>query len=247
MGAAAAALAVVAIVVVTLLVTNRNDGATTTEPATTPSVEPSASAPATPSASAADNPCPAPPGSVAKPKSWPSAPPKADAAGKTFTVTLKTSCGDIGLTLDGTKAPQAVASSVFLAKNGFYDNTPCHRLTTAGIFVLQCGDPTGTGSGGPGYSYGPVENAPSNNVYPAGTVAMARQSGDGSSMGSQFFLVYQESSIPSDGAGGYTVLGKITSGLDALKKVTEGGVKNGGGDGEPARAVSIVSSVVKAG
>ena len=116
-----------------------------------------------------------------------------------------------------------MASTVFLSRQGFYDSTPCHRLTTEGIYVLQCGDPTGTGTGGPGYSYGPVENAPTDNVYPAGTVAMARQGGNGNSMGSQFFLVYKDSTIPSDAAGGYTVLGKITDGLDILEKIAAGG------------------------
>jgi len=151
------------------------------------------------------------------------------------------------LALDGAKAPQAVASFVFLAKKGFFDYTPCHRLTTQGIYVLQCGDPTGTGTGGPGYSYGPVENAPKNDVYPAGTIAMARQGGNASSMGSQFFLVYKDSTIPSDAAGGYTVMGKITGGLDVLEKVAAGGVAGGTGDGAPARAVSITGTTVAEG
>jgi peptidyl-prolyl cis-trans isomerase B (cyclophilin B) len=181
------------------------------------------------------------------PSSWPTPPPPADAKGKTFALTLKTTCGAITLTLDGSRAPQAVASTIFLAQKGFYDGTPCHRLTTQGIFVLQCGDPTGTGSGGPGYSYGPVENAPADNVYPAGTVAMARQGGNGSSMGSQFFLVYQDSTIPSDAAGGYTVMGSVTGGLDVLKTIADGGVAGGGGDGAPTRAVSIESTTVAPG
>jgi peptidyl-prolyl cis-trans isomerase B (cyclophilin B) len=246
-GAALAAVAVVGVVVVVMVLGNRGDNGPTTQLATSPSASPSGEPSPSSSAGAAPNPCPAPPANAPKPGSWKTAPPKSDAAGKAFTVTLSTSCGDIGIALDGAKAPQAVASTVFLAKNGFYNNTPCHRLTTAGIFVLQCGDPTGTGGGGPGFSYGPVENAPGNNVYPAGTVAMARQGDNGSSMGSQFFLVYKESSIPSDSAGGYTVMGRITSGLDVLQKIAEGGVKDGGSDGGPARPVSIVSTSVKAG
>ncbi len=82
-----------------------------------------------------------------------------------------------------------------LAESGYFDGTSCHRLTTSGIYVLQCGDPTGTGTGDPGYKFGPVENAPTDDVYPAGTVAMARQGGDADSMGSQFFLVYEDSTI----------------------------------------------------
>ena len=106
--------------------------------------------------------------------------------------------------------------------------------------MLQCGDPTGTGTGGPGYSYGPVENAPKDDVYPAGTVAMARQGGNGNSMGSQFFLVYKDSTIPSDAAGGYTVFGKITGGLTRLEKVAAGGGSARQPDGatRPARCRS---------
>lgn len=183
----------------------------------------------------------------AHPKSWAKPPATSLAAGKTWDLTLTTSCGPIDVKLDGAKAPKAVSSMVFLAQQGFLDSTPCHRLTTDKIYVLQCGDPTGSGSGGPGYTYGPVENAPKNGVYPAGTVAMARHPNDGSSMGSQFFLVYKDSPIPSDTAGGYTVLGTITSGLDVVKKVAAGGVTEGSqpGDGAPVRAVSILSTAVK--
>src|SRR5690606_22140275 len=126
------------------------------------------------------------------------------AEGRTWQVGLTTTAGGLSLELDGAAAPQAVASFVTLAEDGFFDGTTCHRLVTSGIFVLQCGDPTGTGTGGPGYAYGPIENAPADDVYPAGTVAMARMENDGSSMGSQFFLVYEDSTIPSDAAGGYT-------------------------------------------
>ena len=91
-----------------------------------------------------------------------------------WTVRLSTTCGEVVMELDGDAAPVGVGSFLGLAQAGFYDSTPCHRLTTQGIFVLQCGDPTGTGTGGPGYCYGPVENAPADDVYPAGTVAMAR-------------------------------------------------------------------------
>ena len=145
------------------------------------------------------------------------------------------------MTLDGAKAPQAVSSAIFLSRNGFWNGTPCHRLVTSGIYVLQCGDPTGSGSGGPGYSFGPVENAPKDGVYPAGTVAMARTS-DPNSNGSQFFIVYKDSQLPTD-SGGYTVLGKVTSGLDVVQKVAAGGAE-GGSDGAPQRKVSIVSTAV---
>jgi peptidyl-prolyl cis-trans isomerase B (cyclophilin B) len=162
---------------------------------------------------------------------------------RTWTVTLHACSGDtkadIVLELDGARAPQAVASFVTLAQGGYFDGTGCHRLVTQGIFVLQCGDPTFTGSGSPGYSFGPVENAPADDVYPAGTVAMARQSGDAESMGSQFFLVYEESTIPSDAAGGYTVFGTITSGLDFVQAVADAGTAGGAPDGEPVDPVTI--------
>ena len=166
-------------------------------------------------------------------------PPASAAEGRDWTTTLTTSAGDLTLTLDGAAAPQAVASFVTLAESGYFDGTSCHRLTTSGIYVLQCGDPTGTGTGDPGYKFGPVENAPTDDVYPAGTVAMARQGGDGDSMGSQFFLVYEDSTIPSDAAGGYTVFGTITSGLDVVQAVADAGTQDGSGDGSPATPVTI--------
>ncbi|WP_425953532.1 peptidylprolyl isomerase [Xylanimonas sp. McL0601] len=161
------------------------------------------------------------------------------AEGRTWTSTISTSAGAITVQLDGKAAPQAVASFVSLARGGFFDGTPCHRLTTSGIFVLQCGDPTGTGTGGPGYSFGPIENAPPDDVYTAGTLAMARQPNNGESMGSQFFVVYKDSTIPSDAAGGYTVFGRITSGLDIVQAVADAGVADGSSDGSPATPVTI--------
>lgn len=143
---------------------------------------------------------------------------------RTWTGTITTNRGDIGIELDGAAAPQAVANFVALGAEGYFDQTKCHRLVTTGIHVLQCGDPTASGQGGPGYSWGPIENAPADDVYPAGTIAMARQSGNGESMGSQFFLVYEDSTIPSDSAGGYTVFGKVTtSGLDVLQAIADEG------------------------
>jgi peptidyl-prolyl cis-trans isomerase B (cyclophilin B) len=140
----------------------------------------------------------------------------------------------VDFTLDGAAAPQAVASFITLAADGYFDDTKCHRLTTSGIFVLQCGDPTGLGNGGPGYSFGPIENAPADGEYLEGQLAMARVGGDGESMGSQFFIVYADSEIPSDAAGGYTVFGEITSGLDVVTAIADGGVAGGAPDGTPA-------------
>ena len=216
-------------------------------PSGTEAADPETSASAGTGASvsaSADNPCPAPSDATPADLTWPSPPALLPDKGS-WTLAIETSCGPVTIDLDVAAAPKAVASTIFLAENAFYDNTSCHRLTTEGIFVLQCGDPTGTGGGGPGYSYGPVENAPADNLYPAGTVAMARQSNNGSSMGSQFFLVYEDSTIPSDAAGGYTVVGRITSGLDTVQKVAAGGVLGGTAtDGAPLRKVSITSATI---
>jgi peptidyl-prolyl cis-trans isomerase B (cyclophilin B) len=209
---------------------------------TTPAAAPTSSPSASTSASAAANPCPAPTVTPpAKPASFKAVPPKSLAQGKAWKLTLVTTCGTITMRLDGAKAPQATASAIFLARQRFWAGTPCHRVTTEGIFVLQCGDPTGSGSGGPGYSFGPVENAPKNGVYPVGTLAMARASSP-SSNGSQFFIVYKQTSLPTDG-GGYTVFGKVTSGLDVVQKVAAGGAQPAG-DGKPVRPISIVSATV---
>ena len=147
-----------------------------------PTATGSAAPPPSPSPSTSSRPAPNP--SVAENRTW--------------TGTVATSQGDLGVELYGDKAPAAVASFVTLAKENFFRDTPCHRLVTSGIFVLQCGDPTGTGTGGPGYSYGPIENAPADDLYVAGTLAMARPGGTTDGQGSQFFIVYQDSKIPSD-------------------------------------------------
>ena len=208
------------------------------EPAATVADGAATAAPSEPAA--ADNPCPEPTVTApAQPVQLDAAPDPGTAEGRTWTATITTSCGAVTVELLGEQAPQAVASFLALAREDFFAGTPCHRLTTAGIFVLQCGDPTGTGTGGPGYTFGPVENAPADDVYPAGTLAMARRGGDPASQGSQFFLVYEDSTIPSDAAGGYTVFGRVTDGLDVVQRVAEGGVAGGGTDGQPTRAITI--------
>jgi peptidyl-prolyl cis-trans isomerase B (cyclophilin B) len=156
-------------------------------------------------------------------------------------LTLTTNCGDIVIDLLADDAPATVASIDFLASEGFFDATACHRLTTAGIFVLQCGDPAGNGTGGPGYQI-PDENLPAEGEanYPAGTVAMAN-AGPGTG-GSQFFLVYEDTTLPS----GYTIWGQITEGLEIVQAVAEAGVADGGGDGLPAQPIVIESATVGA-
>lgn len=162
--------------------------------------------------------------------------------GKTFIATITTNCGPITIELDGAKAPAAVSSFVTLARANYWNTSACHRLTTQGIFVLQCGDPSGTGGGpGPGYHFG-VENAPADGNYPAGTVAMARAT-DPNSNGDQFFIVHADTKLPVEG-GGYTIFGKVTAGLDLVRKVAAAG-SYPEGDGAPLGAISILSVSVQ--
>ncbi len=169
-------------------------------------------------------------------------PDPAEAEGKTFVATVTTNCGDIELTLDGAAAPQAVASFLQLAQQNYWVDAPCHRLTTSdSLKVLQCGDPTGTGQGSPGYGFG-VENAPADGVYPRGTLAMARTSDPDQGNGGQFFLVYGDSTLPDP--DGYTVFGTVTAGLDIVDKIADVGVAPGGAspdDGIPAAPISILA------
>ena len=153
--------------------------------------------------------------------------------------TLVTNCGNIEITTVGAKAPFTMTSIAALAKGGYYDNSLCHRLTTQGLFVLQCGDPTATGSGGPQFTY-PDENLPANktNNYPAGTVAMAN-SGPNTN-GSQFFLVYANTTL----APSYTIWGTITSGLDIVKAIAKAGAIGGAPDGKPAKTIAISKVLV---
>ncbi len=161
------------------------------------------------------------------------------AEGRDWTGTVEVNGKALEVTIDGAKAPQAAANFIALANKGFYKDLSCHRLTNGGFYVLQCGDPNGDGTGGPGYSWGPLENTPVDNVYMKGVIAMARAGNDGNSNGSQFFIVYEDTTIPSDSAGGYSVFGKITKGLENLKPIIDGGVAGGGSDGKPAVATIL--------
>jgi peptidyl-prolyl cis-trans isomerase B (cyclophilin B) len=148
--------------------------------------------------------------------------------------TFETNCGNIVVTTVGSKAPITVTQLATLARGGFFNNTLCHRLTTQGLYVLQCGDPTATGSGGPNFTYRD-ENLPTNslNNYPAGTVAMAN-SGPGTN-GSQFFLVFADTTLGAN----YTIWGTITEGLDIVRAIAKAGVKGGGADGAPNQPIAI--------
>ncbi len=146
----------------------------------------------------------------------------------------------LGIELDGAAAPQAVSAFVNDVQQGYYPGKSCHRLTDGGFFVLQCGSIDGAGSGDPAYTYGPIEKAPADDVYPAGTIAMARAGGDAYSNGHQFFIVYADTAIPSDAAGGYSVIGTVTSGLDQLiEQIASKGVADGASDGAPVVATTI--------
>jgi peptidyl-prolyl cis-trans isomerase B (cyclophilin B) len=159
----------------------------------------------------------------------------------TYKMKLQTTCGDIDLELDAKNAPHTVNSFSFLASKGYFDHTKCHRLTTQGIYVLQCGDPTAAGSGTPGYKL-PDENLKDpklkGGIYPAGTVAMAN-AGPGTG-GSQFFLVYKDSRL----AASYTPFGTIKGGQDVLKKIADAGESSGQGDGAPNATVVIDKATV---
>jgi peptidyl-prolyl cis-trans isomerase B (cyclophilin B) len=166
-------------------------------------------------------------------------------------VTIRTNAGAIPVTLDAEHAPCAVNSLISLAKQGYFDRTPCHRLTTQGYFVLQCGDPTGTGRGGPGYTFADelvdhdprllpcgTESGQEFCTYNTGTVAMANSGPD--TNGSQFFLVYGNSKFPPD----YTVLGNMdAAGLKVVKQIAAAGIGTpsgmGPGDGSPKEPVVI--------
>jgi peptidyl-prolyl cis-trans isomerase B (cyclophilin B) len=150
------------------------------------------------------------------------------------TATIETNRGPVKVSLLGSKAPCAVNSFIHLAKASFYNGTACHRITDGG--VVQCGDPTGEGAGGPGYQF-MEENLPTDATgapYPKGTLAMAKSSAPGSS-GSQFFMVTQDNTF--DGPN-YTVFGKVLSGLDVLEKVVAGGSEPAG-DGKPKLTLTI--------
>lgn len=154
-------------------------------------------------------------------------------------LTLDTNCGSIRISMLPGVAPKTVASMSYLATHGYFDRTKCHRLTTAGLFVLQCGDPTGTGSGGPGYTV-PDENLPGNaaNNYPAGTVAMANSGAN--TNGSQFFIVFADTTLGPN----YTIWGHVESGLDVARYVANRGVIGGQSDGPPAQALVITKATV---
>lgn len=168
-----------------------------------------------------------------------SPPPEQAPAEGEVEVTLTTTVGDLELALDAGSTPCTVNSFVSLVEQGWLDDTECHRLTTRGIFVLQCGDPTATGTGGPGYSFS--DELTGDETYPAGTLAMANSGPD--TNGSQFFVVYEDSQLPPL----YTVFGRVDDdSLALVQKVARKGTDeaNGPGDGAPRVPVAIEQAEV---
>ena len=262
-GGVIASLAVIAAVVATVIVTHNDHKSKTASATTSAGSSPAASTPAEPTPSAAPLPPFQPSANVGANCQYPASqdkaakPVKPPRTGKIPTdpaqvsVSMVTSQGNIGLLLANNESPCTVNSFASLVGQSFFNDTKCHRLTTGpGLAVLQCGDPKGDGTGGPGYQFAneyPTDQYPPNDpalqqpvVYPRGTLAMAHSKLPNSN-GSQFFMVYQDSQLPPD----YTVFGKIQDdGLATLDKIAKAGVAGGGDDGPPATEVTIKSMLL---
>lgn len=163
----------------------------------------------------------------------------------TVPITMTTSQGPITITLNRADAPCAVQSFGYLASKKFFDDTSCPRLVTSGIFVLQCGDPSNSQSGGPTYEYG--EEINSHTAYTTGTVAMANSNQasnpKGATTGSQFFIIYKDSpTLPKN----YSVVGTVTSGMNVVEKIAKAGSNNklGPGDGTPIAGLTIKTATL---
>ena len=223
----AGTLVLIAVVIVVVVATS-NDSST-------PPAAHRTSTPATPSASTtpAAYPCTwTKSGTAARQVSLPptTTPPK---TGK-VSVLVSTTRGSMSFQLDRALAPCTVESFASLAEQHFYDGSPCHRLTaTGGLYVLQCGDPLGTGQGGPGYTI--PEELSGTEKYTRGVIAMARTQAPHSG-GSQFFIVYKDSTLPPN----YTIFGKVTSGMNVVDKVAAAG-SDPAGDGKPKLSITLTS------
>jgi peptidyl-prolyl cis-trans isomerase B (cyclophilin B) len=255
-GASVAALVVIGAIVATVVVTNRDSGSQTASAATSTATSATSAAPSAPGqlpafaapATLGAN-CQYPPstGEKASKQNNPPRTGKVPTDPPQVSASMTTNQGNIGLQLDNAKSPCTVNSFASLAQQGFFNGTPCHRLTTSeGLAVLQCGDPTGQGTGGPGYQFD--NEYPTNQfqpddpklqepvVYPRGTLAMAN-AGPGTN-GSQFFLVYKDSELPPN----YTVFGTIDqTGLATLDKIAAAGTADGSQDGKPKDDVQVKS------
>ncbi len=232
----AALVAVIGVAVLVLWPSTSSDDVAAPDPSASAaaSAEPSTAASAV--ALEGCDPAPTPP---TEPLSFDAAPEMSPGDQADLQLVLDTNCGEIVIDTEAEAAPETVNAMLFLAQEGYFDSTLCHRLTTEGIKVLQCGDPTATGTGGPGFTI-PDENLPAEGEtnYPAGTVAMAN-AGPGTS-GSQFFLVYEDTTLPPN----YTIWGQVSSGLDIVEQVAGAGVAGGGTDGAPAAPIGIEAATV---
>ncbi|MBA2629618.1 MAG: peptidylprolyl isomerase [Thermoleophilaceae bacterium] len=161
--------------------------------------------------------------------------------GKIYRVTLKTTCGDMVIRLDQKTSPKTAASFVALVRSGFFEDTVFHRIVPG--FVIQGGDPTGTGTGGPGYST--RDKPPADARYTLGTVAMAKSATEApGTAGSQFYIVTApDAGLPPQ----YALLGKVVSGLDVVRKIGELGDPASGDQGLPLQAVILESATVSGG
>lgn len=243
-GSSLAIVVIGAVVVVGVLALTHNKSTTNplSKPITTPAVTPSATPTPTPSASPVAEPAhsctyiPSPP--AVRKVGYPPAKPDYKAS---YQATINTNRGAIVIDLLNSEATCTVNSFVYLAEKGFYNNTPCPRLVTAGIYVLQCGDPSGSGTGGPGYAFA-SENL-TGATYTAGTMAMAN-SGTPNSNGSQFFFVFKNTPLPPS----YTPFGKIVTGLNILRQIAKQGIvppMNPAGGGHPKHEVTIQTVTIK--
>jgi peptidyl-prolyl cis-trans isomerase B (cyclophilin B) len=177
------------------------------------------------------------PADALKPKPQFNAPARVLEKGKSYTATVQTSCGNIVIRLLADSAPQTVNSFVFLAEQGFFDGTRIHRIDTS-IDVLQGGDPTGTGTGGPGYSI--PDELSGQETYGPGTLAMANAGAN--TGGSQFFLIVGDKGHNLDSSPNYTVFGQIVKGLDVAQEIEQIPIQQPGGDisgQQPAQAVYL--------
>ncbi|WP_305094883.1 peptidylprolyl isomerase [Prescottella sp. R16] len=248
-GSIVGAVVVVAVGAVVVTLSGRDDETEATASEDTSTVDNSAAALPTARAEALPNlvNCSyTPAGEPAKPNT----PPRAegiDTTVATVSASMETNRGNIGLTLNNAESPCTVNSFVSLAQQGYFDGTTCHRLTTSdALKVLQCGDPSATGAGGPGYQFAnefPTDQYAADDItaqmpatYPRGTLAMANAGAN--TNGSQFFLVYGDSTLPPQ----YTVFGTIDeTGLATLDAIAATGAEGGASDGKPAEAVDITS------
>ena len=243
-------LVIVAVVAIFVVATGNDDkkpkAAGASSAKSTPS--PTASAPTTPATSASPSATSTAPAPITDSCTWTKSgtaakkvtvPPTTKPADKgTVKIAIDTSQGSMVFTLDRDR-PCTTESFVSLVQQKYFDSTSCHRLTTSGIYVLQCGDPTGTGSGGPGYSF--RDELTGKEKYTTGVLAMANSGAN--TNGSQFFIVYKDSTLPPS----YTVFGTVTSGMSVVDKVAAKGSdnSNGTGDGKPKLPIEIKTATVE--